>query len=520
MSHATTTLAPIITAHEEPRTFADDLYDWMGRAPFLAIAFVLHLVAFVILSAIPWSTRDDEPRLVISAVMPPPPDVFEEPEEPIEPEIPEPTDEEPVDFEDVVVDPQEFESQDDVKEDTPESLFESDQWNDAIGTNGGASSGAGNAGRRGRVAGGGAASFENVLSGLEWLKDHQADDGRWDCDGFMHDSRREGPLQDGAGDPAHDVGVTGLALLAFMGIGDTMRDGEYAPQIRLGVGWLLAQQDVDSGRIGASASHAHLYDHSIATLALCEALYGDPGHPLLKRAAQRAVNYISAARNPYGAWRYAVPPNGDQDTSVTGWMVFALAAAREAGLSVSDDDLLGALAWIEEMTDPVTGRTGYTQTGGDSSRPEHLLDSHPASESEAMTAVGMLSRLFVKKALSTRVERVDGLDEDTLAKGATILLESQPTWSDDGSTNDMYAWYYGSYAMHQYGSRDERAWKAWKRSMEAAILPNQRDDAPTFDGSWDPNGPWGQSGGRVYSTATMVLCLEVYYRYGNLMGTR
>ena len=40
------------------------------------------------------------------------------------------------------------------------------------------------------------------------------------------------------------------------------------------------------------------------------------------------------------------------------------------------------------------------------------------------------------------------------------------------------------------------------------------------DGSWDPNGPWGYSGGRVYATATMVLSLEVYYRYTKLTGAR
>mgnify|MGYP000337542782 CR=1 FL=1 len=31
---------------------------------------------------------------------------------------------------------------------------------------------------------------------------------------------------------------------------------------------------------------------------------------------------------------------------------------------------------------------------------------------------------------------------------------------------------------------------------------------------------WGWSGGRVYSTALMVLCLEVYFRYGKVLGAR
>jgi hypothetical protein len=39
-------------------------------------------------------------------------------------------------------------------------------------------------------------------------------------------------------------------------------------------------------------------------------------------------------------------------------------------------------------------------------------------------------------------------------------------------------------------------------------------------GSWDPIGPWGFSGGRVYSTAIGVLCLEVYFRYAKVLGAR
>jgi hypothetical protein len=33
------------------------------------------------------------------------------------------------------------------------------------------------------------------------------------------------------------------------------------------------------------------------------------------------------------------------------------------------------------------------------------------------------------------------------------------------------------------------------------------------DGSWDPIGEWGISGGRVYSTALGAMTLEVYYRF-------
>ena len=54
-----------------------------------------------------------------------------------------------------------------------------------------------------------------------------------------------------------------------------------------------------------------------------------------------------------------------------------------------------------------------------------------------------------------------------------------------------------------------------KKAIEKALIPNQRREDPedNFYGSWDPAGPWGTEGGRVYSTALCTLILEVYYRY-------
>ena len=41
-----------------------------------------------------------------------------------------------------------------------------------------------------------------------------------------------------------------------------------------------------------------------------------------------------------------------------------------------------------------------------------------------------------------------------------------------------------------------------------------------YKGSWDPIGPWGQDGGRVYSTAMMAMCLQVYFRYPKVFGAK
>lgn len=81
----------------------------------------------------------------------------------------------------------------------------------------------------------------------------------------------------------------------------------------------------------------------------------------------------------------------------------------------------------------------------------------------------------------------------------------------------MYYWYYATFAMNQWGGQH---WRDWKKSIEAAILPEQHQGNDNFTGSWDPVGPWGDDGGRVYSTAICTLILEVYYRYARVLGAR
>ena len=70
--------------------------------------------------------------------------------------------------------------------------------------------------------------------------------------------------------------------------------------------------------------------------------------------------------------------------------------------------------------------------------------------------------------------------------------------------------------MYQMGGAH---WQRWNRAMKKAVLESQRTDG-SARGSWDPIGPWGHAGGRVYSTALGVLCLEVYFRYTRILRGR
>ena len=495
---------------EEEQTFNDVLYDWMSRAPWLAISAAAHLLIFFVLTAIPWEQfREKKPKIIQAQAPPPPEELIEEPEEEIEEEIEEEVIEEPVlkDAEITETDVEEFEEAEGDPDFLSDSPFDESNFNDVIGIGGGAGGKfGGRFGGKGRKGGGGDAVEQALKDALEWLKNHQNADGYWDCDGFSDECGKIGSSTcGGAGNVTHDVGVTGLALLAFLGDGNTTTQGEYKDVVSKGIKWLREQQDPDSGLIGDDSSHDFIYDHALAALAICEA-YVFSKSPLIKGTAQNAVNYIQKARNPYGAWRYNVPPIGENDTSVTGWMVFCLASAKDGGLKVDPEAFEGALSWIDEVSDPSTGRIGYDQFGSDSSRTpsnEHF----PRNKGEAMTAVGLLCRIFLGQNPD---------DNDILVKHAELLKRTPPEWDPEGFGCDMYYWYYGTYAMYQMGGQ---YWKNWEKSMKDAVVETQRKDGDE-KGSWDPVGPWGYSGGRVYSTALMTLCIEVYFRYAQVLGAR
>ena len=506
---------------EQEQSFNDVLYDWMHRAPWLAISAAAHLLLLIVLNAIPWEqVEPKEPREIKASVVPPPAETFEEPEEEIiEEEVDIEPLEEPV-LEDAEISAHDEEGTDEEFRTTTgdpnlvsDAPFEGEGVNDVIGIGpaaGGKYGGRFDGSKELRAAAGRAVE-QSLEDALEWLEAHQSPEGYWDCDGF---SSMCGEIGDSVcGDPGqatHDIGVTGLALLAFLGDGNTTNTGTYRDVVARGIKWLREQQDPATGLIGAMVSRDFIYDHSIATLAMSETYYFSKS-PLLKPALQNAVGYIHRARNRYGAWRYDVPPLGDNDTSVTGWCLFALASAKDAGLIVEDDALAGGLAWIDDVTEVRTGRVGYSAKGMLSSRTS-LNERWPREKGEAMTAVGLLCRIFLQQDPDETL--LDG--EKILYKHADLLLHKLPEWDVEGFGCDMYYWYYGTYAMFQMGGD---YWKQWEEAMREAIVSNQRKDGDE-KGSWDPVGPWGYAGGRVYSTALMTLCVEVYYRYARVLGAR
>lgn len=330
-----------------------------------------------------------------------------------------------------------------------------------------------------------------VSLALDWLVAHQSEDGSWDCDGFSENCGKLGSTTcDGPGGGVHDVGVTGLAVLA---LGHARGDDErYASAARKGLKWLVSEQTPD-GDFGKVESNDWIYDHAIGTLAMTE-VGTDLGEEF-KASAQKAIFRVFAARNPYGAWRYQLI--GDNDVSVTGWMILALSAAKSQGLEGDYKAAFeGALSFINEVSDPGSGLVGYSTFGELSSRTpanEHF----PREKGEAMTAVGLSCRFLLG-------EEPKGVP--IMKKHAELLKAKPPLWDEEGYGSDFYYWHHATLAMRRMG---EPYWRNWSRLLTSALVETQRDGKEDERGSWDPIDAWSYAGGRIYATTLNCMSLQV-----------
>jgi len=348
-------------------------------------------------------------------------------------------------------------------------------------------------GRRRCVAkfGGSRASESAVDAALRWLARHQEPEGDWQPMKYNdNNSKRD-----------YRTGVTGLAILAFLGAGHTEKAGKFKNNVKAAIGWTLQNQK-PSGLVyrdadkGGGFDHGTGYAHSIASLALAEA-YGMGRNPRVGQAAQKAVDFsVNEHQKEYGGWRYHA--KSSEDTSVSGWFIMQLKSSKVAGLKVEGKGFSGAMAWLDKVTTK-KGEVAGDEYGG---RGRYTVGSEPMP---TMTAVVMLGRQFMGFKNNDPI----------LLGGGEYLLENLPKWGLPNSGHSVngtnfYYWYYGTLSMFQMGGK---YWKAWNNSLRDMLVQNQRRGGDE-DGSWDPPSTLaGSVSGRVYSTALGALCLEVYYRY-------
>ncbi|GDY12702.1 hypothetical protein LBMAG53_15800 [Planctomycetota bacterium] len=398
----------------------------------------------------------------------------------------------------------------------------------AIGASGGASGMFGmrqGAGRRRAVGmhGGSKASESAVEAGLRWLSRHQSQAGHWPLMTYQNNCQEDGPKCEPAErhrGPSDDIGITGLALLCFLGAGyDHIVPSKHKQVVRKAVDMLVAAQGA-SGEF-MQEGRPHNYAQAMAVMALAEA-YAMTGDQALRPVVEKGVQVILARRVPATAagpvpWVWGDFTESKADgmaTSSSSWNLQALKSCIAAGIDVGNGWDSGK-QWLNaiwrastvylgkdpDRLDPYTDETGLAYRYN----PETSQVSHfsPRSNTHDLGCIGLLIGLFQGRAPGDPMI-------STLAN-----YEMRHHLPTAYPCNNYYA-YYNTLAFFQIGGE---AWKTWNGSVRDIFVNSQRSDPGCFDGSWDPGQHFSaQQTGRPLSTVLNILILEVYYRYALIHG--
>lgn len=302
--------------------------------------------------------------------------------------------------------------------------------------------------------------------GLQYIVKTQQEDGSWAGTA----GGRDGP------------GITALCLLAMLGSGEDCNFGPYAENIRRSVRSIIRCQDPQTGYL-TEVGHESMYHHGFAMLALAEC-HGivderelwlgesEEGKRSIGKALELAVRctLTSQNKNPWNAWRYS-PDSPDADTSVTGAIMMALIAARNAGIEVPDENIDKAIAYYVSVTSGDGGVAYSTQLGYD--------------ENWARPAIACLVYSTAKR-------------KDLPQYKATVeYLKSH--LEDDPSHHREYTRYYTAQALFQ---ADVEAWQHWNSLLVKRLKQTQNPD-----GSFP-----SAEGGVPCGTALSLLSLAVNFK--------
>ena len=330
-----------------------------------------------------------------------------------------------------------------------------------------------------RAAGGGKDAGERaVLLGLQWLKRTQKSDGSWS-------------EQD-----KHKAAMTGLAMLCFLGHGETSASPEFGETVQKGINWIMdkgkAQNGVltENGRIDQPGS----YTHGIVTYALGE-YYTMTQDERAGEVFKQAIKLIVDGQGPDGGWMYSYDKS-QSDTSVTGWQIQALKIAHLSGLNIEGVDAAMDKAMLNlKRVQTANGGFGYRT-------PEDRYN---------LSGIGLLCTYFWKAS-----------KDESVTKGLKYImsqLEAHPV-EYKHATADLYGWYYNTQAIFMVSGANGPEWKKWNAMFQDQLILSQKQDGPAA-GSWPVMTHAAHGGlqtddagaGPYYRTTLAILMLEVYYRY-------
>lgn len=350
--------------------------------------------------------------------------------------------------------------------------FNSDAPFQGPGTNGtiGVGGGAGGAfgGRRGghrnlKAGGGGKRTLTVVDRALLWLGADQSADGRWSD-----------------GDATRDPGVTGQALLPFLGYGETHQAGQFKEQVKQALKCLKSIQTPD-GAFGTSTGELARFNQTHATLALTET-YALTGSRLFKQSAELGVRHLVTVHDPLARFLSDAPAVWDETAVMQLWV---LRSAEAGGLDLGvDPERLRAAgerahAWLEAFATGTGNLSAADQYRAAASLVLTLLSDVPAVDAGVLDAVA--------RRLSASTSADWAADADALALQGAV-----------------------GPVVHRAGGK---LWSAWSSTLGTTLTEAEQtadNDSPSH---------WIVAGATDHTVATarVALLLELHLRYGRVL---
>ena len=332
---------------------------------------------------------------------------------------------------------------------------------------------------------------ETIRKGLDWIAKNQQKDGHWAANGDNN-----------------PVAMTGLAGLALLMEGSTVRDGKYAINIRKAADWLMerSQKGNRNGLIGnpdhPSEQGRYMYGHGFGMLFLAS-VYGEEDdrerREKLKDILTRAAKYTGDAQSSHGGWFYNSAKDGhDSDEgSVTVTQMQALRACRDAGISVNKDIMKKGHDYLKKSTTARGGVVYSLGRGGIGGAP--LGGERPALTAAAIACVfseGEYKDEHVKKWLKfcadARMHEQGGFQGGHDEYTQFYLAPSIYFLGEDG---------FGK--MFPDSPADKRmVWSKYRDGMFARLAQSQ-----AADGSWPQAGGW--SVGPIFSTSVACCIMQL-----------
>jgi prepilin-type N-terminal cleavage/methylation domain-containing protein/prepilin-type processing-associated H-X9-DG protein len=331
---------------------------------------------------------------------------------------------------------------------------------------------------------------EGLFDALRWLDSKQnqtegsAHRGRWEKDGH---NWRCGPN-----------GVTGLALLAFLGAGCSETHPEFGDTVR----WAIEYLTSPSGQNDSGSFRESFYSQGICTMALADAhkIVGDADLKALARSgAQKGFNYLLNHQPDNGGYTYGGGDGGNCDQSVSGWCYQGIAESVKVGLPPNDPEYLTkADNWLDRIK-RADGSSWY-----------RINNSNQWDSTERMTAVALACRLL----LGHKPDEADCVDQaGWLLNNDHInhMREYKNNNYDSTRVRQLYYVYYTTLAFFLMGDTAEHNyWSEWKEEFPDVVLACKTDDGDDMC-YWPQLSERyvGGHGGITFCTALAAMSLEM-----------